>query len=67
MPDNIIPCGYETFTAALYYGTEMGQNCIINRVRINILYNDKMPYDLCIPNGVTGWIKAKISDKRKGE
>lgn len=43
--------------AAVNYGMEMGQHCLINQFQANLMYADGTCYDERFPKGVTGWIR----------
>lgn len=43
--------------SSVFYGLEMGQHCMINWVQHNLMFDDGMPADERLPDGVTGWIR----------
>ena len=44
--------------ASVFFGIEMGQHCIINWVQHNLIFDNGIPADNRLPDGVTGWIKS---------
>jgi len=50
--------------ASVFYGFEMGQHCMINWVQNDLMFDNGIPADEKLPEGVTGWVK-KISQGKK--
>lgn len=48
--------------ASVFYGSEMGQHCMINWIQANIMFDNGKPADERFPNGITGWVKSICED-----
>ncbi len=46
--------------SSVFYGSEMGQHCMINWIQHNLMFDDGTPADPRLPQGVTGWIRSVI-------
>lgn len=43
--------------SSVFYGFEMGQHCMINWIQNNLMFDNGIPADKRLPDGVTGWIR----------
>lgn len=48
--------------SSVCYGREMGQHCMINWIQNNLVFDNGMPADARLPEGVTGWIRDVCKD-----
>ncbi len=44
--------------SSVCYGFEMGQHCMINWIQNDLMFDNGLPADERLPDGVTGWIKS---------
>jgi len=50
--------------ASLYFGIEMGQHCMITQIQADLRYEDGTAYCEALPDGVTGWVKSLLKERR---
>ena len=51
--------------ASINFGIEMGQHCLMNGIHANLMFDDGMPMDERLPEGVTGWIAQTVKEINK--
>ena len=49
--------------SSVHFGIEMGQHCMINWIQTNLIFDNGVPADERLPDGITGWIK-EVSEKQ---